>query len=295
MKKTKNMKLTVTHVIKPKQLRDTLVMTGREYIKTPEYQEKAMKQWKEFINNFKKSPQFEQFERMTAMINEEAKRFNESGIPRMLEEIGRSYTSIMENYKPLLKDEFTTTSPPLAKTLPLTSAFDRYQTWPPELINAIAEKSAEKVIEIMKEKTIATQSIRKKIKPLDIPLETKWENIQARIINEDNVLILIGNRKYETDYKKMGLNDCRTGKPNKQWMFLWFLAVNDGSISWGDYKRNHCLQGISLNDINKFKKTKQLLAKTLKNYFKIDDDPFYPYKKEKAYRIRINLIGELPR
>jgi len=35
-----------------------------------------------------------------------------------------------------------------------------------------------------------------------------------------------------------------------------------------------------------------MLADGLKKYFGIDSDPFYLYKQEKIYRIRINLISE---
>lgn len=153
------------------------------------------------------------------------------------------------------------------------------------------ELAVDRAIEKYKEKETAKQPTKKGVISPNIPPETKWENIKIQIINENNVLILVGSRRYEMDYKKMGFEDGRTNCPNKQWMFLWLLAINNGTLSWEDYQRNSRLSNLSLKDINKFKKTKQLLVETLKNCFRINDDPFYPYKKEKAYRIRINITS----
>ena len=40
------------------------------------------------------------------------------------------------------------------------------------------------------------------------------------------------------------------------------------------------------------RKKKQLLSETLKAFFRIDEDPFYPYKEEKAYRAKFTLKAE---
>jgi hypothetical protein len=42
---------------------------------------------------------------------------------------------------------------------------------------------------------------------------------------------------------------------------------------------------------DKLKKTKQLLAQTLKAFFNIDEDPFWPYEEVKSYKIKIKLIA----
>ena len=76
----------------------------------------------------------------------------------------------------------------------------------------------------------------------------------------------------------MGFEDKRNGSPNKQWMLLYLLAKNNGQISWKDYTAKL--------DI---KKKKQLLSKALKEYFKIDDDPFFAYKNEKSYTLKLQL------
>ncbi len=265
--------------IKPKQLRDALIMTGREYIKTKEYQQKSKRQAKTFLEEFKKRSEFKQFEKLAKEVNQ---KINSSGIPEAIKRIQECYSSILKESRP--KEKFI--SPKLvSNTPPFLST---------EIIGEISQKTAEKIFKKLKEMEAEKQSIKKKMSPPNVAPGTRWENIRIRIIDENNVVILIGNSKYETNYKKMGFEDERTGYPNKQWMFLWLLAINNGALSWEDYRDNNRLSNLSLKDINKFKKIKQLLAETLKNYFKINEDPFYSYRKEKAYRIRINLTSARP-
>ena len=40
------------------------------------------------------------------------------------------------------------------------------------------------------------------------------------------------------------------------------------------------------------KKQKQLLSDALKDYFGINDDPFFPYKTAKEYKLKIRLIPD---
>lgn len=275
MKNKKIIKLSAKYEVKPKQIRDALVITGREYLKIKEYQEEVEKKFRKIFQ-----PHFEIFEKMAKQINEYV---TSSGILEVMEKTEEAYSRLLKSYQPEIRDVFI--SPRNYSRAIFTD----------EDIEMISEKAAEKIFEKINEKKIVGKSTMKKIIPLNIPTNTKWENITVKIFNENNVTIFVGSNKYETDYKKMGFKDSRTGHPNKQWMFLWLLAVNNGSLSWEDYRTNNQLGNLSLKDINKFKKAKQLLAETLKNYFEIEGDPFYSYKKEEAYRIRINLTGQLPR
>jgi hypothetical protein len=59
------------------------------------------------------------------------------------------------------------------------------------------------------------------------------------------------------------------------------LAGNHGELSWKDPAANL-----------RHKKRKQLLADALKHFFHIDEDPFYPYRENKAYRLRFKIVPE---
>lgn len=128
-----------------------------------------------------------------------------------------------------------------------------------------------------KSKTIIPQ----KLFTIDTFKDLKWQSITIKFIDGINVLISSGDLKYKANYKDMGFEDSRKLKPNTQWEFLKILARNNGSISWDNKEANPII-----------KKHKQLLSKKLQIFFQINEPPFYPYQKEKAYRIKINLIPD---
>lgn len=124
--------------------------------------------------------------------------------------------------------------------------------------------------------------------PYRMPAGTKWENITIQFLDNESALISVKGRKHKTNYKEMGFEDKRSGKPDSQWLLLKIFAKYNGELSWKTTEANE-----------KVKKTKELLAKTLQNYFKIDYDPFHPYhssgleKAKKSYKIKILLIPPL--
>jgi hypothetical protein len=124
----------------------------------------------------------------------------------------------------------------------------------------------------------------KTVQPIALPPDTKWEDITIRFLTGHDVRIEVAGRVIaETDYKRMGFENrhSRMHVPNVQWELLQTLAQNNRQIAPGD-----------MADDPRVKKRKQLLAKGLKEYFPIDGDPFYPYRKVGAYKIRINLIPD---
>ena len=117
--------------------------------------------------------------------------------------------------------------------------------------------------------------------PLKFPEGTHWEQVNITFKDGHDVVITLGDKRYNKNYKEMGFQDGRKRQPNKQWERLQVLAVQGGSIAWGDATANE-----------KISKQKQLLSGKLKDFFGIQEDPFYDYRKEKAYRIRLNLSPE---
>ncbi len=116
---------------------------------------------------------------------------------------------------------------------------------------------------------------------LGLAPDTKWENITIIFVNGHDIKIKVKEKTFLSDFKQMGFEDKKNHLPNKQWEFLVLLSRRNGELSWRDSDASDLL-----------KKKKQLLSKALKAFFQIDEDPFFPYRKEKAYRIKINLIPE---
>lgn len=146
---------------------------------------------------------------------------------------------------------------------------------------------------------------------LKLPTNAKWEDITIKFVDGHNVDIKFKAKISRSDYKEMGFEDSKSRRPNKQWELLQRLAENNGEISWeklaagkssairkteqdfgyefDEYETQN--KGFSIIKApDKLKKTKQLLAQTIKAFFKIDKDPFFLYDEVKAYKIRIKLI-----
>lgn len=145
-----------------------------------------------------------------------------------------------------------------------------------------------------------------------LPADAKWEDITIRFVDGHNVDIKCKDKTSRSDYKEMGFEDSKSRRPNKQWEMLQRLAENHGEISWEKFSAGKSSTirkteqdfGYEVDDDepqnkgfsiikapDKLKKTKQLLAQTLKAYFQIDEDPFWPYEEVKSYKIKIKLIA----
>ena len=131
------------------------------------------------------------------------------------------------------------------------------------------------------EKVILQKPKNKRIQLRRFPKDLKWEEITMQFLNGHEVIITARNDTFQTNYDAMGFQDEKRKLPNKQWEFLKGLSETSGELSWKSSRATP-----------KGKKQKQLLAETLKAYFQIDEDPFYSYKQEKSYKIRIKLIPE---
>jgi hypothetical protein len=109
----------------------------------------------------------------------------------------------------------------------------------------------------------------------------RWQDINIRFVDGHGVKIAAKDIALTVDFKQLGFEDARTRNPNSQWDLLKLLAKGGGQLSWEDSEAS-----------DNFKKKKQLLSNTLKAYFQIDEDPFFPYRSEKAYRTKFKLKAE---
>jgi len=129
-------------------------------------------------------------------------------------------------------------------------------------------------------KTTASEQKKEAPRPFQ---HLRWEALTIQFLDGNNARISAENIKTPATvhYKEMGFEDARDRKPNQQWEFLKLLAMRGGEFSWDDSEAKDIL-----------KKKKQLLSKTLRNHFGIKGDPFYPYKENNSYHIKINLTPE---
>jgi len=136
------------------------------------------------------------------------------------------------------------------------------------------------------EKVVMQKPKNKRIALRRFPPDTKWQDITIRFTGEHDVLIKVKEKIHPASYETMGFEDSKKKLPNLQWDLLKLFAIKGGELSWENNR------DLTLKRINSIKKQKQLLTEALRAYFQIDEDPFYPYKQEGAYRIKITLIPE---
>jgi len=202
---------------------------------------------------------------------------------RQMQEINR----IAENIRKSVEQSHTLTLPIIREMEELYGTIDKVSE---EIapVYSIPESKREEVItrsiysETKLEIRKGITSVREII-PLDLPKDVHWENVQMRFVDPHTVFIEIPKCevKITADYKDMGMEDMRSHLPNAQWKVLQALARYNNGISWKTPVASPTL-----------KKNKQLLAEALKRYFNLDGDPFFLYKKEKAYRLKMRLIPD---
>lgn len=133
---------------------------------------------------------------------------------------------------------------------------------------------------------------KKRITPLKLPSDTKWEHITIQFLDYDKVRIKAPNYFNKiVNFREMGFENKKNNKPNKQWEFLYQLAQCRGDLTWtiASYRKRVDTHPLSTP---KARKWKQRLSDTLKDFFSIDGDPFYNYKSQKAYKTKFFLLPE---
>jgi len=132
----------------------------------------------------------------------------------------------------------------------------------------------------------------KKITPLKLPSGTKWEHITIQFLDYDKLKIQApGYFTKVVDYKKMGFENLKNGKPNTQWKLLYDLSRYRGDLSWtiATYRKKVDSHPLSTP---KIRKQIQRLSESLKQYFNINESPFYDYVKYEAYKTKFFLLPD---
>jgi len=106
-----------------------------------------------------------------------------------------------------------------------------------------------------------------------------WEEIEIDFTSEERVQIRIGKQLETCNYGELGFEDRRSGKPNRAWLLLRVLAAQGGTI------REAVRTG---EDWPKVEKRIQEIRKSLRNYFRLLDDPL-PFVEGTGYRTRFAI------
>jgi len=132
----------------------------------------------------------------------------------------------------------------------------------------------------------------KRITPLKLPSGTKWEHITIQFLDYDKVRIQAPSKFNKVvNFRKMGFENQKNGKPNTQWELFYDLSRYRGDLSWTitTYRRKVDSHPLSTP---KIRKQIQRLSSTLKEYFNLNDAPFYDYIKVGAYKTKFSLLPD---
>ena len=119
------------------------------------------------------------------------------------------------------------------------------------------------------------------------PLGTRWEHVTIRFITQQQVDIRARGQSGVYEFTQVGMADMRSKKepkPDVQWQLLIDFAENGGELTWRDSQADR-----------RNAKRKELLAKGLKKFFGIEDEPFKPLPNGTGWRARFTLIPEVDR
>lgn len=136
---------------------------------------------------------------------------------------------------------------------------------------------------------------KKRITPLELPPDTKWEHIVLKFIDNESIEIT-GRDKYirVATFREMGFeNRKKSGRPpSVLWDFLYALALTRGTLSWDILKEKVKKPDLIYKSLQTARKNKQLVSDKLKHFFNIDDDPIVYNRKEKIYQTKFSILPQ---
>ncbi len=94
------------------------------------------------------------------------------------------------------------------------------------------------------------------------PAGATWADLSIRFVDGHCVTVRVGAVGGTYHYAQLGMADGRNARPTKQWELLQALARNRGVLTWK-----------SPDAGRKNKKRRELLARDLKAFFRIDGEP----------------------
>ena len=108
-------------------------------------------------------------------------------------------------------------------------------------------------------------------------------------VSDEAIKVRARKQLKEYRFDQIGFNNKKNGKPNILWLFLRALAQRGGELSWENAGR----YGTQLNQ-NQVQSNVKRLRKLLRDFMGIKEDPFYPYRKVKAYQTKFTLTNDAP-
>ena len=205
---------------------------------------------------------------------------------------GAKYIASLRSIKEHIHDKYT--------------GFITYKTIPPRIVGVPKLPSDQRpsdtdvIVESIRSLTEKVDELNSTLRQTEAPLVTKeaeatksllppikassWDEVQITFVSNESIRIQAGDLDKPFSYAELGFKDGRkVDTPDTRWRTLQKLAQH-GEISWKtdtDQKIRNIAQ-----------KAIQDIRKKLKEITGLEDDPFEPYRKVKAYRPKFKLVDK---
>ncbi len=139
---------------------------------------------------------------------------------------------------------------------------------------------ANSMLSMIAERTVAPAIVTKGDQTISVPEGTTWEDITIEIVGLDAAKIFIGDQYQVVTAFEMGFEHRRKKLTNRLWDLLLDITDAGGTLKWRSPERSR----------DWTPKDYQRLRNTLKTYFGLLSDPFFPYDKELGYKTRFQIL-----
>lgn len=113
------------------------------------------------------------------------------------------------------------------------------------------------------------------------PTGSRWSDVEMRFSDTEKISVTIRDQRQVLTYAQLGLIDSRSGKPTKQWELLLKFARGHGIMTW-----------LSPDASRKNRKQRELLNKSLQQFFDIEGEPIELTDDRKGWRCIFKLHPE---
>jgi len=113
------------------------------------------------------------------------------------------------------------------------------------------------------------------------PTDATWGDVLIRFIDGHTVSITVKSVKRVFNYTQMGMANRKNSNPTVQWKLLEAFAEKRGVLEWSSPKADRLNQ-----------KRREILAKNLREFFRIEGDPFRLTDDGKGWRARFLITPD---
>ena len=95
------------------------------------------------------------------------------------------------------------------------------------------------------------------------PADATWSDVRIRFLDGETISAAVGEASAVVNYTQFGMADGRNGRPTVQWELLRVFASEHGTLDWSSRSAGRRRQ-----------KQREVLARQLRTFFRIEGDPF---------------------